>query len=222
MTMICLMSVLSTKRRLPTISRRVRRIVLMLVGAWLVFDCLMATVVFVYGLTDRAQHEDVIIVLGWGLNRDLTATDSTARRAEHAADLWKQGYAPAIICAGGYATWASRSEAAGCADVLRESGVPADAIILEDRSRSTEENAFYSHQIMQAHGWKSALVVSDGYHLLRATWIFSAEGISGSTSPAALPPLIDLLVAVVREVVALHWQVFKTLLNLPVTYVPWW
>ena len=99
---------------------------------------------------------------------------------------------------------------------------PADAIILEDRSRSTEENALYSHQIMQAHGWESALVVSDGYHLLRATWIFSAEGISGSTSPAALPPLFDLLVAVVREVVALHWQVFKTLLNLPVTYVPWW
>ena len=104
----------------------------------------------------------------------------------------------------------------------RENGVPAEAILIEDRSRSTEENALYSDEIMRAHGWKTALLVSDGYHLLRATWIFSNEGIPFTTSPAASPPLLDLAVAVVREVVALHWQVFKTLLGLPVTYVPVW
>jgi uncharacterized SAM-binding protein YcdF (DUF218 family) len=222
MTTICPMSVSSTKRRFPRISCRVRLILLIVIDAWLIFDCLIALLVFGYGLTDRAQHEDVIIVLGAGLNENLTPNDATIRRGQRAAELWKQGYAPMLICSGGFATWASRSEADGCAQVLRESGIPADAIILEDRSRSTEENAFYSHQIMQARGWKTALVVSDGYHLLRATWIFSAEGIPGSTSPAALPPFGDLVRALIREVVALYWQVFKTILNLPITYVPWW
>ncbi|MBI1258285.1 MAG: hypothetical protein GC204_12500 [Chloroflexi bacterium] len=222
MTTIYPMSVLSTKRRLPRISQRVRRILSMVVGAWLILDCLIGLAVFFYGLPDRAQHEDVIIVLGAGLKRDLTATDSTARRAVHAADLWKAHFAPKIICSGGYATWASRSEAEGCADVLRANGVPETAIILENHSRSTEENAYYSHQIMEANGWKSALVVSDGYHLLRATWIFSVEGISGSTSPAGPLGVSDLLPALIREVVALYWQVFKTLLHLPITYVPWW
>ena len=207
---------------MPRISRRARRILLLLVGAWLVFDCLMALIVFAYGQTDRAQHEDVIIVLGSGLNEDLSPNSATIRRGQRGAELWKAGYAPMIICSGGFATWSSRSEAESCAQVLRENGVPADAIILENRSRSTEENAHYSHQIMQAHDWKSALVVSDGYHLLRATWIFSTEGIAGSTSPATSPPTLDLLRALIRELVALHWQVFKTLLNLPVTYVPWW
>ncbi len=203
------------------LSRRLRRILLIALGIWLILDCLIGITVYVYGLTDRAQPADVIVVLGGGLNRDLTPNRATTRRAQHAAELWKAGYAPMIICSGGYAEWAERSEADSCAQVLRESGVPAEAIVLEDRSRSTEENAIYSHEVMQAHGWKTALVVSDGYHLLRATWIFSSEGVTFTTSPAAPPPLTDLLIAVPREVVALHWQVFKTIFHLPFTFVPW-
>ena len=222
MTTICPMSASFTRIRRLRINRRLRRVILIALGAWLIVCVVLGIVVFVYGLQDRAQHEDVIIVLGSGLNRDLSPNPATIRRGERAAALWKAGYAPMLICSGGYATWASRSEADGCAQVLRENGVPADVILLEQQSRSTEENALYSHQIMQAHGWKTALVVSDGYHLLRATWIFSAEGITGSTSPAPLPPFLNLLSSTLREVVALHWQVFKTLLGLPVTYVPWW
>jgi uncharacterized SAM-binding protein YcdF (DUF218 family) len=161
-------------------------------------------------------------VLGGGLNHDETPTLATVRRAQRAAELWKAGYAPMLICSGGYPTWSGISEADGCADVLRASGVPKEAILLEAISRSTEENALYSHGIMQTHGWKTALVVTDGYHILRTTWIFSVEGISGSTSPAANPPFMELVGALIREVVALYWQVFKTILNLPVTYVPWW
>ena len=126
-----------------------------------------------------------------------------------------------ILCAGGYARWATRSEADGCAEILRNNGVPAEAILIEDRSRSTEENAAFSHEIMNAHGWKTALVVSDGYHLLRATWIFSAEGIDVSTSPAVQPPFFNEVFSLAREVVALHWQVLKSILGLPVTFVPW-
>jgi uncharacterized SAM-binding protein YcdF (DUF218 family) len=127
-----------------------------------------------------------------------------------------------IICAGGYARWAARSEADGCAEVLRENGVPTDAILIEDRSRSTEENAMYSHEIMRERGWETALVVSEGYHLLRAGWIFSAEGINAVFSPTNEPtPFLNQLYSVGREVVALHWQAFKTLLGLPVTFVPW-
>lgn len=216
------MSVSSTSRRLPRLSRRVRRALLLVVGVWFVGCCVLAVVVYGYGLTDRAQPADVIVVLGAGLEADLSPGPALTRRAVRAAELWHAGYAPQLICAGGYATWASRSEADGCAEVLRAHGVPAAAIVVEDASRSTEENAYYAHAIMNAHGWQTALVVSDGYHLLRATWIFSAQGITFSTATAAPPPFLALVVAVAREVVAFHWQVFSNLLGLPVTYVPWW
>ncbi|MEP7293242.1 MAG: YdcF family protein [Chloroflexota bacterium] len=213
-----------SKRRLrfPRIKRRLLRILLILAGVWLIFCVVIAGVVYVYGLTDRAQAADVIIVLGSGLNRNLTPGPSLTHRSERAAELWHEGYAPMILCAGGVARWATRSEADGCAEVLRNNGVPAEAMVLEERSRSTEENAAYSHEIMQARGWNRALVVSDGYHLLRASWIFSAEGIDFTTSPTSTPPLFsNLVVALGREVVALHWQVVKTVLGLPYTYVPW-
>jgi uncharacterized SAM-binding protein YcdF (DUF218 family) len=213
----CLMSALFTSINF----RRIRRFFLIGVSLWLAFDVALAVIVFVYGLTDRAQPADVIIVLGAGLKPDLSASDALARRAERGAELWKQQSAPVIICAGGYTQYYSRSEAEGCAAGLRQNGVPQDRVILEEFSRSTEENAVYSRDIMVKHGWKTALVVSDGYHLLRTTWIFSQIGLIFSTSPAAPPPLGELLLALAREVVALHWQLFKTLFGLPYSYVPW-
>lgn len=219
------MSASSTKRRLrlPYISRRLLRVVLVLVGAWLTLCIALASAVYFYGLTDRAAHEDVIIVLGSGLNRNGTPGPSLRNRSEHAAALLHEGYAPMIICSGGYAArGATRSEASGCAEVLRENGVPESAIILEEQARSTEENAVYSHQIMRERGWETALVVSDGYHLLRATWILSQEGMTFTTSPATTQPrFFNHLVAIAREVVALHWQLLKTVLGLPYTFVPW-
>jgi uncharacterized SAM-binding protein YcdF (DUF218 family) len=190
---------------------------------WLLVCVVIAGVVYAYGLTDRAEPADVIIVLGSGLNRNLTPGPSLRNRSEHAAALWRDGYAPMVICSGGYARWATRSEADGCAEVLRENGVPTEAIILEERSRSTEENAVYSQEIMRERGWESALIVSDGYHLLRATWIFSQQGYTDfSTSPATdTPRTVNLIMGVAREVVALHWQVIKTVLGLPFTFVPW-
>ncbi len=211
--------------KLRSLLRRSRRrlliALLVLVSVWLLVCGVLALAVYVYGQTDRAESADVIIVLGSGLNRNLTPGWALTRRAERGAELWKVGYAPAIICAGGYTAGLVRSEAYGCAEFLRRNGVPADAIMLEDRSRSTEENALYSHEIMQARGWSTAVVVSDGYHLLRATWIFSLEGIDFSTSPAAQPPLGDLVYSTAREVVALHWQAFKTIFHLPFTFVPY-
>lgn len=205
----------------PRLSRRLRRVLLIAVGVWLIVCCALGVIVTLYGQTERAQPADVIIVLGSGLRRDLQPGPALTRRSVRAAELWKAGFAPAIICSGGYATWSTRSEADGCAQILRENGVPADAIIIEERSRSTEENAVYSHEIMRERGWTTALVISDAYHLLRATWIFSAEGVTFTTSPAAPPPFFDALTATAREVVALHWQVVKTVLGLPYTFVPW-
>lgn len=60
--------------------------------------------------------------------------NSSADRALHSARLWKAGKAPIVIPSG-----------AGCGDadaeVLRELGVPQEAIVVENEARNTEENA---------------------------------------------------------------------------------
>jgi uncharacterized SAM-binding protein YcdF (DUF218 family) len=201
-------------------TRRLRWLILRLALVWLLGVALLAIFIYVYGKIDHAQEADVIVVLGAGVQRDNRPGPSLIRRSNQAATLWQKGLAAHIICSGGTPGVVRRSEADACREILVESGIPESAILLEDRSRSTEENAFYTRQVMDERGWKTAIVVSDGYHLLRATWLFNRVGITVYTSPAADPPFGNWLVAMGRELAAFHWQAFKDMLGLPFTYVP--
>jgi len=202
--------------------RRLLRLALTVIIVWGIGAVILSVVIVAYGETDRAERADVIIVLGAGIRMDGRPGPGLLRRATHAAILYEQGYADNVICAGGFPTrGVQRSEADACREVLEARGVPRAAIYLEESSRSTEENAVYSKIIMEENGWQRALVVSDPYHLLRANVIFNQAGVTHTSSPAVSPSLGQYAPSVIREVVALHWQVFKTVLNLPYSYVPW-
>lgn len=191
-------------------------------SVWLAVAVALSVLVVAYGEVERAQPADVIIVLGAGLRPDGAPSAALRRRASHAATLYERGYAPRLLCSGGYpSARIQRSEGNACREVLLELGIPDHAIFIEERSRSTEENAVYSKQVMEQNGWQTALVVSDPYHLFRAGIIFTQVGVSHSVSPGVSPALGHYGPAVIREVVALHWQLLKTILNLPYTYVPW-
>ncbi|NWF70058.1 MAG: YdcF family protein [Chloroflexi bacterium] len=209
------------KRRFFAVLRRLWRIVSTLFILWLCFACLLACTVYLYGSVDRKQPANVIIVLGAGLRRDGRPDLALTRRSQHAAQLWQQGYAPYVLCTGGQSEYVRRAEAAGCRDVLLANGVPDPAIVLEAQSRSTEENAIYAGDMMAARGWQSAVLVTDGFHLLRAAWIFGQRGVNVFPSPVAFSrvPAGWLGVYLAREILALHWQVFKGIFNLPNTYV---
>lgn len=186
---------------------------------WVIGALLLVTTIFIYSRTDRAQTSDVIIVLGAGLMADDSPGWALTRRAIKAHELWEQGLAENIICTGGYGPGRNRSEADACAELLTDRGIPAEIIHLEDRSRSTEENALYAKKIMQEQGWQNAIVVSDGFHLLRAHFIFNAADVQNTTSPAADPTRSFHVYSLGREVAAMHWLAFKTVFNIPLTHL---
>ena len=47
-------------------------------------------------------------------------------------------------------------------------GIPIEAIILEEKSKSTYENFKFTKQLMDSLGYKTALIVSDPHHMKRA------------------------------------------------------
>jgi uncharacterized SAM-binding protein YcdF (DUF218 family) len=201
-----------------------RRIVLIALLIWLFACAILAAVIHHTGTIDEAVPADVIIVLGAGLTNEGEPNWALSRRSEHAAELWKNGYAPMIICTGGVGrnVIIPRSEADGCREVLMREGVPDSAIILEDTSRSTEENALNTQAIMAEHGWQRAILVSDSYHVFRARYIFNSVGMDVILSPVPLEKIESpafYAYSMVREVLALHWQVLKEAFNLPFTYV---
>lgn len=199
---------------------RWKRLLILAAMLWLWIITILIFVIDGYGRVDRARPADVIVVLGAGLRANNTPGPALTRRAAHAVELWKAGYAPIIICAGGNPGNRTRSEADACAELLRGADVPASAIMQEDQSRSTEENAIQTHLLMQERGWQTAIVVSDGYHLFRALRLFHNAGILAYTSPADQSPRpLEYIVYLLREVAAFHWQLIKEALSLPTTYV---
>ena len=55
------------------------------------------------------------------------------------------------------------------AEYLMEHGVPEDAILIENRSRTTFENLTFSKRILEEEGLgKRVLVVTNSFHALRA------------------------------------------------------
>ncbi len=207
--------------RLPTLKLAKRLIVIMLLAAVLYFVVFISAVHF-YGTIDTAQEADVIIVLGAGLLRDGRPGWALTRRSLQAADLYHAGIVSYIICTGGKAESYPRSEASACREILHASRIPASAILLEELSRSTEENAIFSRRIMDDKGLADAVLVSDSYHMLRASWLFQLQGISTYRSPVPAQRIRSPLsypYSLIREFVAFNWQLVKETFQIPVTHL---
>lgn len=121
--------------------------------------------------TEQAKF-DTIIVLGTPSKDDGTPTPEQRERVLEGVRLWKAGIAPVIIMTGGAAhnQW---TEAHSMALYAEQQGVPASAVIEEGKAQNTVQNIYYSNQILQAHGWHSAEVVSSKSHLPRAGMILT-------------------------------------------------
>lgn len=75
------------------------------------------------------------------------------RVAERGAELYLQGWAPLLIMSGGLGRltqemW-SEPEADKFAKIALEMGVPAEAILIENKSTNTGENILFTQQLLQ-------------------------------------------------------------------------
>ena len=107
-------------------------------------------------LTHRPERADAILVLG--------SFDPMA--AVHAAALWKADLAPVVVMSGGIAhrgglldTGWDRTEARVFADAAIGEGVPAQAILLEERAQNTGDNFRFGVPLLEQAGIKPAKLI---------------------------------------------------------------
>ena len=137
---------------------------------------------------DEAQKADAIVILGAAQYNGRPSPVLKAR-LDHAFDLYKKGYAGAIITTGGFGPDPNFSEAHVGAQYLVKRGIDPANIVSEQGSGSTYDSIHAASGLMQAKGWKTALVVSDGFHLFRLKKMLQDEGILAYTSPAPDSPI---------------------------------
>ena len=126
-------------------------------------------------ISDPPENADIIFIPG----------GSYPELPEYAAGLYKEGYAPLVLPSGRYSVkhgvfLGSRSNAElypgpyhtefqFMEDVLIKNGVPSDAILKEDRSQYTQQNAFFSRAVTDRNGLtiKKAIIVCKAFHARR-------------------------------------------------------
>ena len=139
----------------------------------------------------QRKHFDAIIVLGVPTNPDGTIVPEAQARMEEGIHEYKAGVAEHIIPTGG-AAHNHFFEAHAMKQFAVSQGVPADAVIEEDQAKDTIQNIWFSHQIMEAHGWHSAEVVSSPSHVPRAALILAHyPDLQWRTHPSQWPKSYD-------------------------------
>ena len=137
---------------------------------------------------DDARVADAIIVLGAAEYRGKPSPVLEAR-LNHALFLYLKAMAPRIITTGGAGGDPVFTEGMVGRAYLTQRGVPAEAIVVEGESESTVQSVATVAEIMRRMDLKSAIVVSDGYHIFRVKKMLESTGIKVYGSPRpSVPP----------------------------------
>jgi uncharacterized SAM-binding protein YcdF (DUF218 family) len=142
----------------------------------------------IWGSRDRARASDAIVVLGAA---QYVGRPSPVLRArlDHALSLWQRGLAPVLIFTGGTGAGDTTSEAAVSRVYALKHGVPDTAILMENRGKTTRQSLAAVSAIMEARQMRSAILVSDPFHMLRLRILSKQYGVDAYTSPTQTSPI---------------------------------
>lgn len=166
-------------------------------AAWRIWD---------QGTRDEQRAADAIVVMG-AAQYDGRPSPVFAARLDHAIELYHAGVASRLIVTGGKREGDRTTEAASARDYAIRHDVPADAILGEDRSRTTLQSIRAVAAVMDEAGLSTAVFVSDPSHMLRVLRMAGDAGIDAYGSPTRTSPLerdpVARLDAIVHEIGAL-------------------
>src|ERR1700733_7884046 len=139
-------------------------------------------------VVDEAQPADAIIVLGAAEYRGRPSPVLEAR-LNHALILYLKGMAPRVITTGGAGGDPVFTEGSVGRSYLTRHGVPPEAIVVEREAESTAQSVAAVAEIMRRMNLRSAIVVSDGYHIFRVKKMLESSGLKVYGSPRpSIPP----------------------------------
>lgn len=134
---------------------------------------------------DRAESADAIVVLGAAQYRGRPSPVLRSR-LDHAVGLYARGLAPRLVLTGGTAEGDTASEALVSRTYVLQAGVPDSVLLLENEGRTTSQSFRRVAQLLRAHDAERVIVVSDPFHVLRASIVARRHGLRVSTSPTTI------------------------------------
>lgn len=137
---------------------------------------------------EELPNADAIVVLG-GANSGETRFgrgydyNGAVDRVFAAHELYQAGKAPVILISGGRYSSVEVPEAHALRETLELLGVPESAILIEDTSKTTYENAVNSAPMLIAANHRHILLVTSAVHMKRSLALFRAQGFDVTAAP---------------------------------------
>jgi uncharacterized SAM-binding protein YcdF (DUF218 family) len=149
-----------------------------------------ALAVYAWGKRDDARASDAIVVLGAAQYSGRPSPVLKAR-LDHGIALWKDSIAPVLVLTGGTGDGDTTSEAAVGRRYAMNQGVPFEAILVEAHGRTTVQSMRSVADMAAQHDFRSVVLVSDPFHMLRVKLLAMRYGLDASTSPTRTSPISE-------------------------------
>ncbi|WP_296151029.1 YdcF family protein [uncultured Flavobacterium sp.] len=182
--------------------KKLTKICLLLLFLWYLGHI---TYITIDGLSDEGKSADVAIILGSKVNEDGTISERLEKRMECGLQLYEKNRVKKIIVSGGFGK-EGFYEGDKMKEYLIKNGIPDSAIIVDnkgDNTLATVENTLKLQDNLQ---FKSAIVVSQYFHVTRTKKFFKDRNFENVTS--ACPHYFEVrdLYSIQREFVAYYYQ----------------
>ncbi|HEV3355310.1 MAG TPA: YdcF family protein [Pseudonocardiaceae bacterium] len=169
--------------------------------------------VWQFGRVDDRGKADVILVLG-AAQYNGAPSSVLANRLDQALSLYREGVAGQIVTVGGRQPRDRYTEAQAGGRYLVDRGVPDSDVTEVDTGNDTLTSLRAAADVLKQHGWRTAVLVSDPWHMFRAERMALDSGIQAWTSPTHSGPAVQTRTVemeyIVRETAAtLYYRLTK-------------
>jgi uncharacterized SAM-binding protein YcdF (DUF218 family) len=151
-------------------------VIVILIVAWITVD------VYRFSEKDETRPADAAIVLGAAVHRGRPSP-IFQERINHAIQLYQAGLVEKIIFPGGVGFRDELSEGEVGRQYALARGIPAEDILIEITSTSTQENLANAKMVAEQNGLHSFLIVSTPYHMKRALALAADLEMEAYSSP---------------------------------------
>lgn len=175
-------------KKICSVQKRAHRVLRAAAALCICAAAVFCAFLFIYGTRDTVSYnEDVVIVLGTGVNGE-TPTEPLKARLDTALEYISKNSGAAVLVTGGQGPQEDITEAEAMTRYLEERGVPREKILREDRSTSTSENFKFSKPIIDKYYTNAkAAVITNEFHIYRSKAIAAKAGFEVTTLSAPTP-----------------------------------
>ncbi|MFJ7951856.1 YdcF family protein [Lysinibacillus sp. NPDC096418] len=158
------------------------RLIFGIIVSFLIFICYSAFSILSFSVKVQLVKTDVAVVLGaaaW----DQEPSPVLRERINHSIWLYENDYVDKIIFTGGKGKGDKYAESEVARDYAIKNNVNSEDILIETKSKITEENLKYAYEIAGEQNINTFTIVSDPMHMKRAMLMAKNTGMEAYSSP---------------------------------------